>query len=159
VFLQVVTKRTKNLKKQEIPSLDDPISKLNHIGKETVKKLNELKASADEAQLELKISKDLHKCVSQLTIDPTLQQSCTIFHSPLCPAHLLRVKAHHWEGHQEGPLLQTCVPGFQRSFLIPQQPAYGMAPYVFGETAGFEVGGYLRATAGCERRLSSLESL
>ena len=33
----VVTKRTKNLKKQEIPSLDDPISKLNHIGKETVK--------------------------------------------------------------------------------------------------------------------------
>jgi hypothetical protein len=68
----VVTKRTKNLKKQEIPSLDDPISKLNHIGKETVKKLNELKASADEAQLELKISKDLHKCVSQLTFELTI---------------------------------------------------------------------------------------
>lgn len=60
--LQVVTKRTKNLKKQEIPSLDDPISKLNHIGKETVKKLNELKASADEAALALKIPRDLYKC-------------------------------------------------------------------------------------------------
>jgi hypothetical protein len=58
----VVTKRTKNLKKQEIPSLDDPISKLNHIGKETVKKLNELKASADEAQLHLPIPPDLHRC-------------------------------------------------------------------------------------------------
>jgi hypothetical protein len=50
------------LKKQEIPSLDDPISKLNHIGKETVKKLNELRASADEAALSLKIPRDLYKC-------------------------------------------------------------------------------------------------
>lgn len=58
-----MTKRTKNLKKQDIPSLDDPISKLNHIGKETVKKLNELKLSADEAQLELPISMDLFRCV------------------------------------------------------------------------------------------------
>ena len=59
--MQVVTKRTKNLKKQEIPSLDDPISKLNHIGKETVKKLNELKASADEAQLQLPIPPELYR--------------------------------------------------------------------------------------------------
>ena len=55
----VVTTRTKNLKKQEIPSLDDPISKLNHIGKETVKKLNEIKASADEMNLDLKLPREL----------------------------------------------------------------------------------------------------
>ena len=61
-LVQVVTKRTKNLKKQEIPSLDDPISKLNHIGKETVKKLNELAASAGEASLHLPIPLDLHRC-------------------------------------------------------------------------------------------------
>jgi len=60
--VQVVTKRTKNLKKQEIPSLDDPISKLNHIGKETVKKLNELKAAADEADLDLRLPPDLFQC-------------------------------------------------------------------------------------------------
>ena len=59
--MQVVTKRTKNLKKQEIPSLDDPISKLNHIGKETVKKLNELAASAAEASLHLPVPHDLHR--------------------------------------------------------------------------------------------------
>ncbi len=58
----MVTKRTKNLKKQEIPSLDDPISKLNHIGKETVKKLNELKASANEASLQLPIPAELYRC-------------------------------------------------------------------------------------------------
>lgn len=56
-----MTKRTKNLKKQDIPSLDDPISKLNHIGKETVKKLNELKASAEEASLDLPITTDLFR--------------------------------------------------------------------------------------------------
>ena len=61
IVLQVVTKRTKNLKKQEIPSLDDPISKLNHIGKETVKKLNELKAAADEAQLPLPVPPELYR--------------------------------------------------------------------------------------------------
>ena len=60
--LQVVTKRTKNLKKQEIPSLDDPISKLNHIGKETVKKLNELKAAADESNVDLPIPSTLWRC-------------------------------------------------------------------------------------------------
>ena len=59
----VVTKRTKNLKKQEIPSLDDPISKLNHIGKETVKKLNEIKASADEMNLDLKLPRELWRSV------------------------------------------------------------------------------------------------
>lgn len=61
MHLQVVTKRTKNLKKQEIPSLDDPISKLNHIGKETVKKLNELAASAAEACLHLPIPHELDR--------------------------------------------------------------------------------------------------
>jgi hypothetical protein len=61
---QVVTKRTKNLKKQEIPSLDDPISKLNHIGKETVKKLNELKAAADEANVDLLIPQALWRCAA-----------------------------------------------------------------------------------------------
>ena len=61
-WLQVVTKRTKNLKKQEIPSLDDPISKLNHIGKETVKKLNELAAAATDAEIDLRLPPDLHRC-------------------------------------------------------------------------------------------------
>lgn len=78
----MVTKRTKNLKKQEIPSLDDPISKLNHIGKETVKKLNELKASADEAQLQLPIPPELYR----YSITP-----CSRVKGFLCCGVLLRV--------------------------------------------------------------------
>lgn len=67
-----MTKRTKNLKKQEIPSLDDPIAKLNHVGKETVKKLNELKASADEVQMELNLPRDLDR------LFPEIKDPCTV---------------------------------------------------------------------------------
>lgn len=75
----VVTKRTKNLKKQEIPSLDDPISKLNHIGKETVKKLNEIKASADEMNLDLKLPRELWRCVLLLLLPAPSPQLFFIF--------------------------------------------------------------------------------
>ena len=75
-MVQVVTKRTKNLKKQEIPSLDDPISKLNHIGKETVKKLNELKAAADEADLDLRLPSDLFQCVPPSLLSSRVRWVC-----------------------------------------------------------------------------------
>ena len=41
--------------------MDDPIAKLNHVGKETVKKLNELKASADEIQMDLHLPANLNR--------------------------------------------------------------------------------------------------
>ena len=72
----MVTKRTKNLKKQDIPSLDDPISKLNHIGKETVKKLNELRASAEEAKLDLALPADLHRWAWLTVQASNAQPSC-----------------------------------------------------------------------------------
>lgn len=81
----MVTKRTKNLKKQEIPSLDDPISKLNHIGKETVKKLNELKASADEAQLQLPIPAELYRCVFPHPPWGSEDQGSHVFKTPKAP--------------------------------------------------------------------------
>ena len=43
----------------QIPSLKDPISKLNHVGKDSVKKLRDLKARAEEMQLDLDLPKDL----------------------------------------------------------------------------------------------------
>lgn len=42
--------------------MDDPIAKLNHVGKETVKKLNELKASADDVQIDLGLPLELNRC-------------------------------------------------------------------------------------------------
>lgn len=37
--LQVATRRTRTAGKADIPSVDDPIAKLDHMGKETIKKL------------------------------------------------------------------------------------------------------------------------
>jgi hypothetical protein len=37
----------------EIPSMDDPVSKLDHMGKETVKKLADLKSAAAQIGMDL----------------------------------------------------------------------------------------------------------
>jgi hypothetical protein len=42
----VTTRRTRNDVKADIPSIDDPISKIRHMGKETVKKLQDLNTAA-----------------------------------------------------------------------------------------------------------------
>lgn len=43
---QVATRRTRTAGKVEIPNVDDHVSKLEHMGKETVKKLQDVHASA-----------------------------------------------------------------------------------------------------------------
>lgn len=49
----VVTRRSRSDAKVETPSLSDPVSKLEHIGKETVRKLHDLTRAAGEAQIEV----------------------------------------------------------------------------------------------------------
>ncbi|GMH34106.1 hypothetical protein BSKO_01940 [Bryopsis sp. KO-2023] len=49
----VATRRTRTAGKVEIPSVDDHVSKLEHMGKETVKKLNSLRAAAESASISL----------------------------------------------------------------------------------------------------------
>ncbi|CAL8469005.1 g8546 [Coccomyxa elongata] len=93
----VVTKRTKNLKKQEIPSLDDPISKLNHIGKETVKKLNELKASADEAQLQLPIPPELYRITKVREFQALARLSEADGHLQQRIKQLLKLSKEKWD--------------------------------------------------------------
>ncbi|KAK9918510.1 hypothetical protein WJX75_004610 [Coccomyxa subellipsoidea] len=93
----VVTKRTKNLKKQEIPSLDDPISKLNHIGKETVKKLNELKTSADEAQLQLPIPPELYRITKVREFQALARLSEADGHLQQRIKQLLKLSKEKWD--------------------------------------------------------------
>jgi hypothetical protein len=46
----VTTRRTRNDVKADIPSVDDPISKIRNMGKETVKKLFDLRTAAQQAR-------------------------------------------------------------------------------------------------------------
>lgn len=54
------TRRTRTAGKVEIPSVDDHVSKLEHMGRETVKKLANLKEAAQQAGLDdLKLPESL----------------------------------------------------------------------------------------------------
>lgn len=47
-LLQVATRRVKQANKADIPMMDDHVSKIEHIGRETVKKLSEMRSAASE---------------------------------------------------------------------------------------------------------------
>lgn len=59
--LKVATKRVKHAIKSDIPSVSDSVSKLVHIGKATVDKLMDLRASAREEGFEISITDDLNR--------------------------------------------------------------------------------------------------
>lgn len=44
----VATRRTRTAGKVDIPTMDDPVGKLEHMGKETVKKLQDIQAAAQQ---------------------------------------------------------------------------------------------------------------
>ncbi len=52
---QVATRRTRTAGKVEIPNVDDHVSKLEHMGKETVKKLQDLRGAAANMGIELDV--------------------------------------------------------------------------------------------------------
>ena len=52
---QVATRRTRTAGKVEIPNVDDHVSKLEHMGKETVKKLQDIHGSALQCGIELSV--------------------------------------------------------------------------------------------------------
>ena len=55
-YVQVATRRTRTAGKVEIPNVDDHVSKLEHMGKETVKKLQDIRTAAVQASVEINIA-------------------------------------------------------------------------------------------------------
>ncbi|CAL5229988.1 g13422 [Coccomyxa viridis] len=51
----VATRRTRTAGKVEIPNVDDHVSKLEHMGKETVKKLQDIKGSAVQSGIDINV--------------------------------------------------------------------------------------------------------
>lgn len=51
----MATRRTRTAGKVEIPNVDDHVSKLEHMGKETVKKLQDIKGAAVQAGVDISI--------------------------------------------------------------------------------------------------------
>lgn len=53
--MQVATRRTRTAGKVEIPNVDDHVSKLEHMGKETVKKLQDINTAAIQASVDISV--------------------------------------------------------------------------------------------------------
>ena len=51
----MATRRTRTAGKVEIPNVDDHVSKLEHMGKETVKKLQDIKGSAVQSGIDINV--------------------------------------------------------------------------------------------------------
>ena len=51
----MATRRTRTAGKVEIPNVDDHVSKLEHMGKETVKKLQDIRAASVQAGVEINV--------------------------------------------------------------------------------------------------------
>lgn len=51
----MATRRTRTANKVDIPSVEDPVGKLEHMGRETVKKLQDLRTAALQAGMEIDI--------------------------------------------------------------------------------------------------------
>lgn len=51
----MATRRTRTAGKVEIPNVDDHVSKLEHMGKETVKKLQDLRTAAANMGIDLEV--------------------------------------------------------------------------------------------------------
>ena len=62
---QVATRRTRTAGKVEIPNVDDHVSKLEHMGKETVKKLQDIKGAAIQAGVDINIPEN---CINKGTL-------------------------------------------------------------------------------------------
>jgi len=72
---QVATRRTRTAGKVEIPNVDDHVSKLEHMGKETVKKLQDIKGAAVQAGVDINIPEN---CINKGEF-PVPQDSCAKF--------------------------------------------------------------------------------
>ncbi len=59
--VQVATRRVKQANKAEIPLLDDHVSKIEHIGRETVKKLADMKTAAAEIGMTLRLADNVRR--------------------------------------------------------------------------------------------------
>lgn len=61
----VATRRTRTAGKADIPKVDDHVSRLEHMGKETVKKLQDIRGAADCVAVALKLPEGIPNCIQR----------------------------------------------------------------------------------------------
>ena len=75
--VQVATRRTRTAGKVEIPNVDDHVSKLEHMGKETVKKLQDLRGAAIQVGLDINVPDNCINKGARAHAQPPRATACT----------------------------------------------------------------------------------
>ena len=99
--MQVATRRTRTAGKVEIPNVDDHVSKLEHMGKETVKKLQDIKGSAVQSGIDINVPDNRIDKGAQTCLQPALA-SLTCLARPMqmcCASDMAKLKAPQSTSH------------------------------------------------------------
>ena len=88
----VATRRTRTAGKADIPKVDDHVSRLEHMGKETVKKLFDLKVAAECVSVALDLPPGIPNCIQRAGEFKQLVQ-CAEQDGVLCLSKTSRKKA------------------------------------------------------------------
>lgn len=110
----VATRRTRTAGKAEIPSVDDHVSKLEHMGKETVKKLQDISSAAQQAGVDIEIPENCVEKVGefkQLALraeqDGHLRQKLQ---------HVLKLSKEKWEEAKEHAMRAVVADNRMRAY-------------------------------------------
>lgn len=119
----VATRRVKQANKADIPLVDDHISKIEHIGRETVKKLTDMRAAAAEIGVEMSIPDSLaniqtvgqfQQLVYLADTDAQLRKGLQV---------ILKLSKEKWE-EASNHAIQAVVPDFRKRVWYP--PGHNM---------------------------------
>jgi hypothetical protein len=102
---QVATRRTRTAGKVEIPNVDDHVSKLEHMGKETVKKLQDIHGAAIGSGIDISVPTNCINKGASANIQ-TLQRGLRNFSKPLVDVS----GGHVWRSIEQGVWCATMTP-------------------------------------------------
>ncbi|KAL0052689.1 hypothetical protein WJX82_006275 [Trebouxia sp. C0006] len=149
-ILEVATRRTRTAGKVEIPNVDDHVSKLEHMGKETVKKLQDIKGAAVQAGVDINIPEN---CInkggppSPFGMPPQQQAQ---HHQQQHPQHSQRQHPHspsqdrgstqaphqRPQSTQPSPFAQSANASAPRPLGMDSMPSANFMANMFGQASG-----------------------
>lgn len=105
----VATRRTRTAGKVEIPNVDDHVSKLEHMGKETVKKLADIVASAAAAGVDVRVPESRIESVGQFRALALAAERDGHLRQKL--QHVLKLSKEKWDDARDHALRAVVADG------------------------------------------------
>lgn len=130
----VATRRTRTAGKVEIPNVDDHVSKLEHMGKETVKKLADIVASAAAAGVDVRVPESRIESVGQFRALALAAERDGHLRQKL--QHVLKLSKEKWDDARDHALRAVVADGRVRVWYAGDGGGGGMGASTTPLTCG-----------------------